>query len=82
MGDFPYKDPEEVRYNGPTLFVRGTKSRYVANDVLPLIGRFFPNFVLQDIECGHWVVSEKPEAFKQGTYDHSRSLNVRFCLRR
>ncbi|MCJ1373511.1 hypothetical protein MMC20_004739 [Loxospora ochrophaea] len=68
MGDFPFKDPEDTRYDGPTLFVRGTKSHYVADDVLPLIGRFFPRFELQDIDSGHWVISEKPDTFKQGWF--------------
>ena len=66
MGDFPFKDPEEVRFDGPTLIIRGIRSHYVANEFLPLIGRFFPTFVLRDIESGHWVISEKPEAFKRG----------------
>lgn len=42
MADFPYRDPDEMRYQGPALFVRGTKSHYVADEALPLIGRFFP----------------------------------------
>lgn len=67
MGDFPFNDPDEVRYDGRTLIVRGTKSHYVADDVLPLIGRFFPMFKLVDIDSGHWVISEKPEAFRQGS---------------
>lgn len=66
MGDFPFKSSDAVRYQGPTLIVRGTKSHYVADDVLPLIGRFFPRFELTDIDSGHWVISEKPEAFRQG----------------
>ena len=69
MGDFPFKDPDEARYDGPTLVIRGTKSHYVADDVLPLIGRFFPRFELRDIESGHWVISEKPEAFRQAVVD-------------
>lgn len=66
MGDFPFKDPDEAQYKGPTLFVRGTKSHYVADDVVPVIGRFFPQFVMRDIDCGHWVISEQPQAFRQG----------------
>lgn len=69
MGGFPFKDPDEARYDGPTLFIRGTKSHYVADDVLPLIGRFFPRFELRDIESGHWVISEKPDAFRQAVVD-------------
>ena len=66
MGDFPFKDPDEARYDGPTLFVRGTKSDYVPDEMLPLIGRFFPRFELRDIDSGHWVISEQPEAFRKG----------------
>jgi pimeloyl-ACP methyl ester carboxylesterase len=68
MGDFPFRDPDEARYDGPALVIRGTKSHYVADDVLPLIGRFFPRFKLIDIDCGHWVVSERPKEFRKGTH--------------
>jgi hypothetical protein len=46
--------------------VRGTKSHYVADEMLPTIGRFFPRFQLRDVDCGHWVISEKPEDFRKG----------------
>lgn len=65
MGDFPYKDPSAIRFNKPALFVRGTKSKYVADNALPIIGQFFPKFELVDIDAGHWVISESPEAFRQ-----------------
>ncbi|MCJ1460846.1 hypothetical protein MMC28_011228 [Mycoblastus sanguinarius] len=69
LGDFPFKNPNEARYDGPTLVVRGTKSHYVPNDVLPLIGQFFPRFELRDIDSGHWVISERPEAFRQAVVE-------------
>ncbi|MCJ1424759.1 hypothetical protein MMC29_002647 [Sticta canariensis] len=69
MGSFPFKDPDDARYEGPTLFIRGTRSRYVNDDALPVIGSFFPRFELRDIDCGHWVISEKPEAFKEAVVD-------------
>lgn len=69
MADFPFKDPDQNRYEGPTLFVRGTKSHYVADDTLPLIGRFFPKFELLDCDCGHWVMSEKFEEFRKGVVE-------------
>jgi pimeloyl-ACP methyl ester carboxylesterase len=69
LGDFPFRDPDEARYEGPTLFVRGTRSHYVSDEALPLIGRFFPRFELLDIESGHWVISEKPEEFRKGVVD-------------
>ncbi|KAG8420408.1 hypothetical protein J3459_011095 [Metarhizium acridum] len=66
LGDFPYKNTQERRFKKPALFIRGTKSRYVADDVLPAIGEFFPRFRLVDIDAGHWLISEQPEAFRQG----------------
>lgn len=69
LGDFPFKDPEEARYEGPTLFVRGTRSHYIADDMLPLCGRFFPSFELASIDAGHWVISEKPEEFRRAVVD-------------
>lgn len=66
LGDFPFKDPGSVRFEKPALFIRGTQSKYVPDDVLPLIGQFFPLFSLVDIDAGHWVISEQPEAFIKG----------------
>lgn len=69
LGDFPFKDPDEVRFVKPALFVRGTQSHYVSDEALPIIGRFFPRFELVDIEAGHWVISEKPELFRRAVVD-------------
>ncbi|KAI9841909.1 MAG: hypothetical protein M1837_000295 [Sclerophora amabilis] len=66
MADFPFKDPDAARFEKPALFVRGTKSHYVADETLPVIGRFFPRFEVRDIEAGHWVISENPEGFRRG----------------
>jgi len=68
LGDFPFKDPEEVRFEKPALFVRGIQSTYVPDEALPIIGKFFPRFELADIDSGHWVISEKPEDFRRGKY--------------
>jgi pimeloyl-ACP methyl ester carboxylesterase len=79
MGDFPYKDPSTTRYDCPALFIRGTKSRYVPDEVLPLIGQFFPRFRLVDVEAGHWLISENPEAFKQGRLSSSFFRFIKVC---
>ncbi|OQV05229.1 hypothetical protein CLAIMM_10005 isoform 2 [Cladophialophora immunda] len=65
LADFPFKDPDTHQYKGPTLVVRGTKSHYVADETLPVIGRFFPRFELLDLDCGHWVMSEKFDEFRR-----------------
>ena len=65
LGDFPYKDPNAVRFEKNALFVRGTESHYVPDEALPIIGQFFPRFEVVDIEAGHWLISEAPEAFRE-----------------
>jgi pimeloyl-ACP methyl ester carboxylesterase len=66
LGDFPFTDPDKVRFEKRALFVRGTRSKYVPDEALPIIGRFFPRFEVVDIDAGHWVISEQPEAFRKG----------------
>ncbi|KAI1106097.1 alpha/beta-hydrolase [Jackrogersella minutella] len=63
LGDFPFKDPARARFEKPALFVRGSRSRYVPDELVPLIGQFFPRFRLVDVDAGHWLISEKPEEF-------------------
>ncbi|KAK9468440.1 Alpha/Beta hydrolase protein [Lipomyces arxii] len=62
IAEFPFNSARE-RYVGPALFVRGTRSHYVPDEAIPTIGRFFPNFVLKDIDAGHWVISERTQEF-------------------
>ena len=68
MADFPFTDPDATRFNKRALFIRGTRSHYVSDETLPIIGRFFPRFELADIDSGHWVISEKPEEFIKGMW--------------
>lgn len=69
MADFPFTDPESHNFSKRALFIRGTKSHYVSDETLPIIGRFFPRFELVDVDCGHWVISEKPEEFIKAVID-------------
>lgn len=60
---WPY-DCNVTRWSrGPALFIRGTESNYVPDEVIPDIGNCFPNFEVKDIKSGHWVISEKPTEF-------------------
>lgn len=53
IAGFPFH-PDEKRFEKRVLFVRGTKSAYVPDEMIPMIGRFFPLFRLKDIDAGHW----------------------------
>ncbi|RCK63208.1 Abhydrolase domain-containing protein IMO32 [Candida viswanathii] len=59
---WPY-DLNISRWTGPTLFIRGTRSKYVPDEAIPEIAKFFPDFEIRDIDSGHWVISEKPDEF-------------------
>ncbi|PFH54957.1 hypothetical protein XA68_11366 [Ophiocordyceps unilateralis] len=65
LGDFPHGHSERQRFVKPSLFIRGTKSGYVKDEMLPFIDQLFPNFQLVEIDAGHWLISEQPEAFRQ-----------------
>ncbi|KAJ5115286.1 hypothetical protein NUU61_001045 [Penicillium alfredii] len=65
MADWPFSESDTIQYEGPTLFVRGTNSQYVSDDTVPAIKKFFPNAEIADVDAGHWLISENPEAFRQ-----------------
>lgn len=62
ISSWPF-DYRESRFSGPSLFIRGTKSLYVPDEVIPDIGLYFPDFEMRDIAAGHWVISECPREF-------------------
>lgn len=66
VSEFDYL-PGKYRYSGPTLLIRGTRSRFVPDEALPLMGDLFPRFTVVDIEAGHWVISENPKGFLDAT---------------
>ncbi|EAS30866.3 alpha/beta hydrolase [Coccidioides immitis RS] len=75
MADFPFT-PEEspAKFEGPALFIRGTKSHYVKDSSLSVIKLLFPAFRLQDIDAGHWVISEKPHEFQESVVEFFQRL--------
>jgi hypothetical protein len=54
---------DETRYVKPSLIVRGTRSKYVTDEVLPVIGQLFSLFEV-DIDAGYWVVSKYLKALR------------------
>lgn len=47
----------------PTLFIRGTRSRYVLDEDMDGIRQLFPNAQFAELEAGHWLHAEDPEGF-------------------
>ncbi|KAL1683866.1 Alpha/Beta hydrolase protein [Schizophyllum commune] len=61
MGDFPYA-PGERQWSGRTLFIRGTKSKYMNERNIPVVQQMFPNMQLAELPAGHWG---KPQEFRK-----------------
>ncbi len=55
------KLPDEWRYEGSTLFVRGSKSQYILKEDENDIKKHFPNSnIITIADAGHWIHAEKP----------------------
>jgi pimeloyl-ACP methyl ester carboxylesterase len=66
--------PEAMIYEGPTLFLRGGASDYIADEDLPLIRHHFPQAKLITLDgAGHWLHAEQPEAFLESSLDFMKS---------
>ena len=58
------KLPDDYRYAGPTLFVRGEKSDYIQKEDEQEISRHFPSAEIVTIpDAGHWVHAENKDEF-------------------
>jgi esterase len=51
------------KFDKPTLFIRGGRSRYVKDDDMKRIREIFPQVELVTLDTGHWVQAEKPMEF-------------------
>lgn len=57
-----WHNPQQRTYQGPTLFLRGGQSPYMAEQYFPQIQQQFPNAQGKLLaECGHWLHAEKPQ---------------------
>ncbi|OKP07370.1 Abhydrolase domain-containing protein C22H12.03 [Penicillium subrubescens] len=64
LGDFPYNSGN-VTFQGPTLFLRALQSNYIPQSSFPLISHFFPQSEIVDMDCGHWIVQDRPKQFQE-----------------
>lgn len=58
--------PQQGRYEGPTLFIKGGDSDYLKPEYAEAIQSRFPDASFKIIEgTGHWLHAEKPAAFNR-----------------
>ncbi|RTR04989.1 alpha/beta fold hydrolase [Halomonas nitroreducens] len=55
----------EGAFPGPTLVIRGSRSDYVTDAMLPALHDVLPGARVETLEAGHWLHAEQPEAFQE-----------------
>lgn len=56
--------PDQFRFNGPTLFLRGEKSGYITESDRTDIVKHFPVAKINTVSnAGHWIHAENPSGF-------------------
>jgi pimeloyl-ACP methyl ester carboxylesterase len=56
--------PENFRFEGMTLFLRGEKSGYITEGDRSEIEKHFPSAKIQTVhDAGHWIHAENPKGF-------------------
>ncbi|EJF64737.1 alpha/beta-hydrolase [Dichomitus squalens LYAD-421 SS1] len=63
IGDFPWS-PGERTFDGPTLFIKGKKSKYINRNNIDTVKSFFPSMIFEELDTGHMVHPERPNEFK------------------
>lgn len=61
------------QYKGPALFIIGARSNYYAFGDEATIKTYFPNFLIVELETGHWVQAEKPKEFVESVLSFLRN---------
>ena len=51
------------KFEKPTMFVKGARSKYVKETDLDRIQEVFPAAEMETLDTGHWVPAEKPKEF-------------------
>ncbi|KAF9266192.1 alpha/beta-hydrolase [Marasmius fiardii PR-910] len=71
LGSFPY-NPGEVRWLGPTLFIKGRTSNYLNKKNIPCATEFFPNKNTVTLDANHWVHAQRPLEFRDAILNYSK----------
>jgi esterase len=64
----------EGAFRGPTLVLRGARSHYVSDEVLPALHEVLPDARVVTLDAGHWLHAECPEAFQGAVNEFLKPL--------
>lgn len=64
IGSFPFK-PGTAEWDGPTLLIKGQRSKFINRHSAETARRFFPHMQLVEMPTAHWCQAERPHEFKE-----------------
>lgn len=59
----------EGKFEGPTLFIVGAKSKYFESGDDVVIKSYFPKTEIVTLDTGHWVQAENPKGFAEAVFN-------------
>src|SRR5277367_4587756 len=70
LGGFPLQCTKEncPSFPGPTLFIRGTQSKYIQPKHLPTMEKMFPQMQIVALDGAHWIHVDQPEGVFRTMY--------------
>ena len=70
IGAFPINCTNEdcPQFNGPALFIKGSRSEYIQNKHFPTMRKMFPKMQLVELDGGHWIHVDQPERVSKTMY--------------
>jgi len=62
LGAFPIDGTAEdaPHFDGPALFIKGSKSRYIQEKHYPMMKRLFTQMEVVELEGSHWIHVDQP----------------------
>lgn len=64
IGSFPFT-PGAAAWDGPALFIKGQRSKFINRHTAETARRFFPHMQLVEMPTAHWCQAERPHEFKE-----------------
>lgn len=63
LGDWPTEIVKDKKFDKPVLVLKAKHSNFINEETINEFNNYFSQFELQEVDSGHWIVSEKPSTF-------------------
>ncbi|KAK6464463.1 Alpha/Beta hydrolase protein [Scheffersomyces coipomensis] len=67
MGQWPLEQVSGLKFTKPVLVMAAKHSNFVQPQYKPLFEEYFTDLTYHEFDCGHWIVTDKPDEFIKET---------------